>query len=1554
MKTKTKGQALTEFALTLPILLLLLLGIIEGARIIWAYITVQNAAREATRYAITGQPYDASENPWTVRPDRSPGCDPQLDDQGRLKYSPDLVGGGDCTGPNDRVDAIVGVALVRGRDLGIGPVAIQPGHYTATGYIDAGGAYGVRVIGQEFDAGQLSDRIDFAGEEGLNVLVQVYYNVKILDPLYAAIIPNGFVHLAGEVQMQNEGIDSALGNVAPVGINPPEAPEGGAPPAGSGNDPIIISLDGSTVAAGSDFRVKLEYHEPSPPPSRYDVWFYNSSLGSRRICSNLETDNFGSVSVATCNVPADMTAGSYRLVSVVAGADGGDPANHVAQGDYIDVTYTDQPIITIVDGNQWPPGSIITIELRGHEACPPGKSPCPPYQSYDIALIGGIFSSPGTVFATLQVDQFGVASTIWTIPSNLAPGDYTLVTYQTGTIDPVIATTALKIVPSQIVIQGGNKWPEGVTIKVHLRGHAPNRTYSLCWIDGNNGSTIKFGPVTVDQFGDTIAPASFTIPVPTADSPPNHHIISFEGVAGDCSSAAVVASTDVEVFTPPNPFIVVVGGVEWPAGSLIQIELHKHFSGPYNLYFEGTLIESDISPNASGFYQTTYIIPIATANGSYEIRTERVSDGGTEATLTIDVTSVPLIQVAEGTTVQPGADITIELLHHPPNDSFEIYLDGNLLFNIPTNASGSGSRIYDLSNLPGLLGGPFLLESRQGGVTIASIEIYIIAPDLQVTDIEFPTGPPIDTEIPVTVTVFNDSTVSVTGEYFDVDLYIDPIREPVISSQFPPGDYKRWLNSIPPNSTAQTVFNLTLSGADHMVYGRVDTSNYVIETDDTNNIYEATVLPPCAVEADPASGADWTGVDYGDADIPPSSFSVSGGAINLVSDGSSSFGSSDNLYFVYYNSPVPIIGDFDLRVRMTEGPGDDAGEQDWAKAGLEVRSNVGSASSPKVELAAANSGHVSGSPGVLAAYRDGGDTSRPDDATTDVAVDYPVWLRIVRNGDDFTYYYSDSDLATPPAVDAWTAHGSVQMSNMGNLVTVGLFNTSYSSSATDTSSFDSFHLCIKDNATCGAVDETDGRIVLEAVNYTAHTPRTPTQGGSGEHRWEQYVWNGFVGMRALPDNGTNQNTDYAANSPELQYQANFDASGTYYVWVYGRGPDGSSDSVHVGLDGAEIATADRMGSFPSGSIGWSNSTMDVVRASINVASSGLHTINVWMREDGFQFFKLLLTDDPSFVPSGNIDQSPCSGTEPGGSGDEFPPGLEICTGNLFQNSGFENSLLAPWTAPNGAVNKNDQQYEGQFAAFMYTYITGAHQQPALGQPFDMPDWIISSTTSIDLSLYRCVRDYTGSGAEPDDHLDVGLRSIGITPTLISTPTLVADGNTTDTGPCLSTDYTAYSTDLAAAIKAVGSNPEDYAGQPLELYLYDTSSDLSVCNAGGGPSNSACYETDYRLDEVELEVCTRQPIPPHEPGKATIGGPLRVFIGGAPRPKQGVRVWTYKQNGELLITYTLHDSNYFFYNVDPGEYVIYAEHWEGSDLYSAFTTVTVGADETITNLSLLLR
>lgn len=54
-----RGQTAVEFALTLPVLLLLMFGIVEFGRIFQSWVTIQNAARVAARFAITGQ-YDTN------------------------------------------------------------------------------------------------------------------------------------------------------------------------------------------------------------------------------------------------------------------------------------------------------------------------------------------------------------------------------------------------------------------------------------------------------------------------------------------------------------------------------------------------------------------------------------------------------------------------------------------------------------------------------------------------------------------------------------------------------------------------------------------------------------------------------------------------------------------------------------------------------------------------------------------------------------------------------------------------------------------------------------------------------------------------------------------------------------------------------------------------------------------------------------------------------------------------------------------------------------------------------------------------------------------------------------------------------------------------------------------------------------------------------------------------------------------------------------------------------------------------------------------------------
>jgi Flp pilus assembly protein TadG len=50
-----QGQSLVETALVLPILLLILMGIFDFGRAIFAFNTVSNSAREATRLAIVNQ-----------------------------------------------------------------------------------------------------------------------------------------------------------------------------------------------------------------------------------------------------------------------------------------------------------------------------------------------------------------------------------------------------------------------------------------------------------------------------------------------------------------------------------------------------------------------------------------------------------------------------------------------------------------------------------------------------------------------------------------------------------------------------------------------------------------------------------------------------------------------------------------------------------------------------------------------------------------------------------------------------------------------------------------------------------------------------------------------------------------------------------------------------------------------------------------------------------------------------------------------------------------------------------------------------------------------------------------------------------------------------------------------------------------------------------------------------------------------------------------------------------------------------------------------------------
>lgn len=54
-RSRSKGQGLVEFALAFPIFIVLVLGLFDLGRAVFAYNTLTNAAREAARFAVVNQ-----------------------------------------------------------------------------------------------------------------------------------------------------------------------------------------------------------------------------------------------------------------------------------------------------------------------------------------------------------------------------------------------------------------------------------------------------------------------------------------------------------------------------------------------------------------------------------------------------------------------------------------------------------------------------------------------------------------------------------------------------------------------------------------------------------------------------------------------------------------------------------------------------------------------------------------------------------------------------------------------------------------------------------------------------------------------------------------------------------------------------------------------------------------------------------------------------------------------------------------------------------------------------------------------------------------------------------------------------------------------------------------------------------------------------------------------------------------------------------------------------------------------------------------------------------
>lgn len=160
--------------------------------------------------------------------------------------------------------------------------------------------------------------------------------------------------------------------------------------------------------------------------------------------------------------------------------------------------------------------------------------------------------------------------------------------------------------------------------------------------------------------------------------------------------------------------------------------------------------------------------------------------------------------------------------------------------------------------------------------------------------------------------------------------------------------------------------------------------------------------------------------------------------------------------------------------------------------------------------------------------------------------------------------------------------------------------------------------------------EEAGLVVMEAEHY--HNQNSTSKAWLANT--ERAGYTATAAMMASPNTGSLIDSTYATDSPEMSYEVQFTTLGTYYVWVRGWADGDFDNSYHAGIDGQAITSAAKLSLPTYNAWTWFNRNTTNSIGTITVSTPGVHTINVWMREDGLRLDRLLLSTDPNFIPSG--------------------------------------------------------------------------------------------------------------------------------------------------------------------------------------------------------------------------------------------------------------------------------------------------------------------------------
>jgi hypothetical protein len=812
---------------------------------------------------------------------------------------------------------------------------------------------------------------------------------------------------------------------------------------------------------------------------------------------------------------------------------------------------------------------------------------------------------------------------------------------------------------------------------------------------------------------------------------------------------------------------------------------------------------------------------------------------------------------------------------------------------------------------------------------VARTDLEVFPADLVVTNIAVP-NVTFDVEIPITLTIANNSPVTLTNSYFDTDMYIDPAAAPNLAAPLPPGEYKNWVNSIPASGTTTVNDTIVLFGqSSHQIYARADTSNLVAESNDLNNMTMKPIDAGCAVKItdefdNGVIAAEWTQTSFGNS--TPTSQIENTGALTLTNRGSGALSADDNGSGAGYHLMHRTVGTgpFEVAIRLDQT----ALNGSNGRAGLEVRANTDGTAAKLMFTYRSN--------GELQVFRRFSNATAASVRTEDPP-GTPRWLRIRRNGDQFNFAYSTSTSDTLPTT--WTDFHTINSFVLPGTVEVGLLNAPASSSTAYSAVFRHFNLCASSAAggssgqgylgsRCGQVEENgNGLVIVDSINTIIN------QTGGGKI-WRTVSMTNTLGepsmegMEVNPDTGDNFS---AGVGPHATYQINIKSGGTYYVWVAGWGPNTSGDDVHVGLNGSAIGVVN---GFPTGS---ASPAWRQMAGSVNI-NAGINTFDLWGKEDGARTFKILLTKNSGFTPPPDgMGQSACTII----AAPHIPPKLRQCT-ELIRRGNFEGTFQqvnAEWQTSGSAVIFSTVAYQSNRGAG-FPVFSGL--RPAIRQTVQLPTWILSNTTAI-LKLKKGV-DLQGGNNPITDVLRFALRRDSDNFNLI-TPITLADGvnRTTDNPPIPDLDPL---------------NPAPNQWTDFNQNIFNNLNPLSIMEPGEKVRvyfevPNPGIDTSFFLDNISLEVCTEQPVPAKIAGAGHISGETRR----SGLPLVGAIVWAYAtadsggQPGPVFKTYSIQDGTYRFYNLPPGEYLIYAQMTDATGTLSAIRRIVVQPDTEVKNVIL---